>query len=424
MENLLFLAQRIPFPPDKGDKIRSWHMLRHLARSHRVFLGCFIDDPEDARHLPQLRQVCADIACFAIPPWLRRVRSIARLKPGQPLTLEYFRDDRLRSWVTDTVARHNIRRAFVFSSSMAPYAIPFAGRRVLDLVDLDSAKWAEYAERRAWPLSLVFSREARTLAAFERHAAAAFDQTLLVSDAEAADFRLHAPESIARIASVTNGVDLGYFTAETDYSCPFPSGVVPIVFTGAMDYWPNVDAVQWFAHEVMPKLRGAGMAARFYIVGSRPARAVRRLQRLPEVEVTGRVPDIRPYLAHAFAAVAPLRVARGIQNKVLEALAMGTPMIASAAACRGLRVRPGTDLIVAADAQEWADRIFSLAAADRTRLSLAGRRWIERHHVWERNLRSLDDWFPPLRPVDQIPPPAGDRDKAARRSPEAVGGDD
>ena len=395
MENLLFLSQRIPFPPDKGDKIRSWHVLRYLRRTHRIFLGCFIDDPEDDRHLAELREICADVACFPISPWSRRLRAIVRARPGQPLTLDYFRDDRLRSWIADTVAKHQIRRAFAFSSSMAPYAAALGGTRVLDLVDLDSGKWGEYAERRYWPLSLVFSREARTLAAFERQAAAEFDQTLLVSDAEIEDFR-RGGAKMARVAAMANGVDLEYFTAGS-YACPYVSGVVPIVFTGAMDYWPNIDAVGWFAHEVLPRLRAAGIPVRFYIVGARPTPAVRRLAHLPHVEVTGRVADTRPYLAHAFAAVAPLRVARGVQNKVLEAMAMRTPVVVSPGASQGIGARPDIDLIVADQPQEWASRLLALheTEGERARLGEAGRRWVERHHVWERTLRALDNWFPP-----------------------------
>lgn len=393
MENLLFLTQRIPFPPDKGDKIRSWHILQYLRRTHRIFLGCFIDDPEDHRHLAALREICADVAGFPISPRSRRLRSIVRARPGQPLTLDYFRDDRLTSWIADTVAQHRIRRVFAFSSSMAPYAAALDGTRVLDLVDLDSGKWSEYAARRRWPLSLIFSREGRTLAAFERQAAAEFDQTLLVSDAEVEDFR-DGGGNVARVATVANGVDLAYFTAGIR-ACPYPSGVVPLVFTGAMDYWPNVDAVGWFAHEVLPRLRAAGMAARFYIVGSRPTRAVRRLAHLPYVEVTGRVADMRPYLAHAFAAVAPLRVARGVQNKVLEAMAMRTPVVASPDAAQGIRAERDIHLIVADRPEDWVSRLLSLDEGERSRLGEAGRRWVEQHHVWERNLRALDQWFPP-----------------------------
>jgi len=392
MENLLFLTQRIPFPPDKGDKIRSWHILQYLRRTHRIFLGCFIDDPEDHRHLAKLREICAGVAGFSISPRSRRLRAIVRARPGQPLTLDYFRDDRLTSWIADTVAEHRIRRAFAFSSSMAPYAAALDGVRVLDLVDLDSGKWSEYAARRRWPLSLVFSREGRTLAAFEREAAAEFDQTLLVSDAEVEDFRLGGG-NVARVATVANGVDLAYFTPGA-HACPYPSGVVPIVFTGAMDYWPNVDAVGWFAREVLPRLRAAGMAARFYIVGSRPTRAVRRLAHLPHVEVTGRVADMRPYLAHAFAAVAPLRVARGVQNKVLEAMAMRTPVVASPDAAQGIGAQRDIHLIVADRPEDWASRLLSLDEGERARLGEAGRRWVEQHHVWERNLRALDQWFP------------------------------
>jgi len=421
MENLLFLTQRIPFPPDKGDKIRSWHILQYLRRSHRIFLGCFVDDPNDYRHLPHLKQVCADVACFTIPPRLRRLRALARIRSGRALTLDYFYDRRLHSWVSDTVAHHDIRRVFAFSSSMAQYAMDLEGRRVLDMVDLDSAKWAEYAARSRWPASRIFAREARTLAAFERRAAATFDQTLLVSDVEVEDFHASGCGS-ARVFAMANGVDLGHFSPG-DYGQPFPPGVVPIVFTGAMDYWPNIDAVQWFAREVLPGLRAAGMPARFYIVGSRPADAVRRLSRLPDVEVTGTVADTRPYLGRAFAAVAPLRVARGVQNKVLEALAMGAPVVASPSACLGIGARADRELIMADDPTEWVHRLLSLDAAERARLSKAGRLWVERNHRWEDILRALDNWLPPSDFLDEGRVAGAARPAAERLLPDLVSSD-
>ncbi len=395
MEPILFLAQRIPFPPDKGDKIRSWHILKYLAETHRVFLGCFLDDPLDRGHLAALGEVCAEVACFPISPWSRRLRALLRLRWGKPLTLDYFSDARLSAWVEDTVARHGIRRAFVFSSSMAPYAMPLDGRRVLDLVDLDSAKWREYARHRPWPLSLVFAREARTLGAFEQKAVNAFDQTLFVSEAEADDFRLMSPDGSAAVTAMPNGVDLAYFSPDKTHPDPFEREGCPLVFTGAMDYWPNIDAVTWFAEQVLPGLRAAGMPARFYIVGSRPSRAVRSLGRLPHVTVTGRVPDVRPYLAHAFAAVAPLRVARGIQNKVLEAMAMGTPVVASPAACCGIAAKPVADFTIAESAEDWISQLLSMSEGDRSRLAQAGRRFVERHHRWDSNLHMLDRWLPP-----------------------------
>jgi len=395
VEPILFLAQRIPFPPDKGDKIRSWHILKYLAETHRVFLGCFLDDPLDRGHLAALGEVCAGVACFPISPWSRRLRALLRLRRGKPLTLDYFSDARLSAWVDDTVARHGIRRVFAFSSSMAPYAMPLDGCRILDLVDLDSAKWREYARRRPWPLSLVFSREARTLGAFEEKAVNAFDQTLFVSEAEADDFRLMSPDGRAAVTAMPNGVDLTYFSPDNTHPDPFEPGDCPLVFTGAMDYWPNIDAVTWFAEQVLPRLRAAGMPARFYIVGSRPSRAVRSLGRLPHVTVTGRVPDVRPYLAHAFAAIAPLRVARGIQNKVLEAMAMGTPVVASPAACCGIAAKPGADLTIAESAEDWISQLLSMSEGDRSRLAQAGRRFVERHHQWDSNLHMLDRWLPP-----------------------------
>jgi sugar transferase (PEP-CTERM/EpsH1 system associated) len=394
MEDLLFLCHRIPFPPDKGDKIRSWQMLRYLAGSHRIFLGCFVDDAADRHAIGTLRQVCHDVACFDISPRLRKLRALARWRRNVPLTLDYFRDRRLDQWIRSTVERRRIRRTLVFSSSMAPYAIGLSGSRVLDLVDVDSAKWRAYASRRPWPVSAVYAREARTLLNFERQMAAIFDQTLFVSEAEAAEFLAVAPECAGSVTALRNGVDFGHFAPCTTAPSPFPGGIRPLVFTGAMDYWPNIDAVTWFAQQVLPRLGAAGVPFRFYIVGSNPTAEVRRLGRLPDVEVTGRVPDTRPYIAHAHAAVAPLRVARGIQNKVLEAMAMATPVIATPDAHRGIGAQAGREVLVARTPDEWARLLLATSTDELARIGAAGRAMVVRHHAWESSLRALDRWFP------------------------------
>lgn len=361
MEPLLFLAHRIPYPPNKGDKIRSYHLLRYLAERYRVYLGCFVDAPEDAPHVETLRSWCADVCAIRLDPRRARMRSLTGLLTGEALTLPYYRSARLRKWVDGVVQQESIGKAVAFSSPMAQYLIPHPRlRTIVDLVDVDSAKWTAYASEHRWPLSSVYRREGRRLLAFERAAVARSAAGVLVTRAETQLFGRLAPGCSERVHAVENGVDSAYFAPAADRPSPFAAGETPIVFTGAMDYWPNVDAVSWFAREVLPRVRQARPEARFYVVGMNPAAEVRALAADPAVVVTGPVDDVRPFVQHAAVVVAPLRVARGVQNKVLEAMAMARPVVASVAAAEGLRPTVAAELEVAADAEEFTRRLLAM----------------------------------------------------------------
>jgi polysaccharide biosynthesis protein PslH len=273
-------------------------------------------------------------------------------------------------------------------------------RRVLDMVDVDSDKWTQYAPTQRWPLSWVYAREGRKLAEWEVRVAQEFDATLLVSHAEAALLRQRVPQARHKIGAFENGVDAEYFSPARDYPNPYPTGVRGIVFTGAMDYWPNIDAVSWFAERIFPAVRDAVPHAQFTIVGSRPTEAVLALARQPGVVVTGGVPDVRPYIAHAACAVAPLRIARGVQNKVLEAMAMARPVIASAQAAEGIRAVAGCDFILARGEAEFAHAV--VAQLQSGSAATQARDCILAHYDWPRNLAVIDPLFeqgPALTPV-------------------------
>lgn len=398
MHDLLFLAHRIPYPPDKGEKIRAWHMLLELARTHRIHLGCLVDDPADLVHIPTLAAYCADVAAIAVSPRRQRLRALLRARPGRPLSLDYFDHPQLRAFVAAKRAA-GIGRGFVYCSAMAPYLMEAdrtqAGemRRVLDMVDVDSAKWNAYAAGAAWPARAVWAREARTLLAFERRAAAAFDRTLFVSAAERDIFAALAPESAGRLAAFDNGVDLDRFAPDLGLADPYPSGLPVAVFTGSMDYRPNIAAVIWFARRVLPRLAGR---LRFAIVGANPAPAVRQLAGLPGVIVTGRVADARPWIAHAALAVAPLHIARGIQNKVLEAMAMARPVVATPQAFEGIDARPARDLLVAADQPAaFAAAVAAVLDGQHPGLGAAARAAMQRRYAWGATLAGLGDLLAP-----------------------------
>ena len=395
MPDLLFLSHRIPYPPDKGEKIRAWHFFLRLARTHRMHLGCFLDDPADRVHLDALRTHCADLRVIEIDRRRQKLFSVLRARPGQPLTLGYFADARLREWTRAKIAA-GIDRAFVYCSAMAPYLMGARGvRRVLDMVDINSAKWGEYAAGARWPARAVWAREARTLLAFERAAALDFSHTLFVSKAEADEFVRLAPETAARVGWCDNGVDSSYFAPSESFASPFPGTTPWAVFTGTMDYWPNVDAVTWFADAVLPAIRARHPGLGFAIVGANPAPAVQKLAERPGIVVTGRVADVRPYLAHAALAVAPLRIARGTQNKVLEAMAMARPVVATPQAFAGLRALPGRDLLVGADAAAFAALAAEVLDGKHVTLGAAARATVARDYAWEATLSGLDALFAP-----------------------------
>lgn len=391
--DLLLLVHRIPYPPNKGDKIRSYNLLKHLTTKYRVHLATFVDDADDWQHVPAVEALCASSHFVKLDPVKGKLRSAKALATGKSLSLEYYRDADMKRWVARTMRERGIARVMTFCSVMAQYAEDFpAARRVIDFCDVDSDKWRQYAEKKKWPMSWVYRHEARGLLDYERKVAASFDASLFVSAPEAELFRSLAPESGAKIGHFSNGVDTEYFSPLRAYDNPYAAGEQALVFTGAMDYWPNIDAVKWFVDNVLPRVRASVPDARFYIVGSRPAPEVLALAS-EAVVVTGTVPDVRPYLAHCVAAVAPLRIARGIQNKVLEAMAMGRPVVCSPEAFEGIEAVPGRELIVANAPDDYADSVIALLRSPGTAMGQAARASVERRYSWAAHLAPIETRF-------------------------------
>jgi polysaccharide biosynthesis protein PslH len=392
MEALLFLAHRLPFPPNKGDKIRSHHLLKHLARRYEIHAGTFVDDEADLPHVPTLAATCAQLYTERIHPRSRKLVSLRALATGESLSVAYYRSAAMQRWVDDTIARHDIRKVVVFCSTMAQYLDRHPQlRRIVDLVDVDSEKWAEYAPRHRWPMSWLYRREARTLLQYEARVVDASNMSLLVTPAEVALFESLAPALKGRVTALPNGVDVDFFHPSQAGANPYPASAPAIVFTGAMDYWPNVDAAVWFATDVMPHILATQPAARFYVVGMNPSAEVRDLERLGHVTVTGRVDDVRPWVAHAACAVAPLRVARGIQNKVLEAMAMARPVVVSTTCAGSLDAEAGRDFAVASNARSFADAVLSLFDPEHAgAIGANARKRIEQIYRWDSALAALD----------------------------------
>ncbi len=392
MESLLFLVHRLPYPPNKGDKVRSYHLLRYLSARYRVFLGTFVDDPRDDAYVEKVTQWCSELHVERLNPALAKLRSLTGLLMGEALTLPYYRNAGMARWVERTVKEQDIRTVVVYSSAMAQYVPDDPALNVLvDFVDVDSAKWTQYAQRKSGPMSWVYRREGQRLLAFERRMAERAAASFFTTDAEVALFRRLTPGCHAVVEAVSNGVDAVFFSPEHDLPSPFGPDETPVVFTGAMDYWPNVDAVCWFVSDILPALRQRCPGVRLYVVGMKPAPAVVALAS-EQVVVTGTVPDVRPYIKGAAVVVAPLRIARGVQNKVLEAMAMARPVVLSRACAGGVEARDGEDFLVADDEADFVDRIAALLASPDRGLAMgrAARERILAAYSWEAHLQRWD----------------------------------
>ncbi|MBW8297543.1 TIGR03087 family PEP-CTERM/XrtA system glycosyltransferase [Sphingopyxis sp.] len=359
---ILFLVHRAPWPPDRGDRIRSWHMFEALAKLAPVHVAALADNADDAAIAREkLAPLCKSLA-IEVRNVSRPIALAQAVFRGEPASNRLFRNAALARHVDDLIRGGGITHIVSFSGQMAQYLpADFGGPVLMDFVDVDSAKFKAYAEQdKRQPLRWVHQREARVLGAYEARVARRVDASLFVSEAEAALFRLRSALGAAKVCAVENGIDTGRFDPALTFDA-VDGGEGPLaVFTGQMDYRPNIDAVRWFATDILPLIRRQHPAARFAIVGRAPTDEVRALAKLPGVLVTGEVSDVRSWLASADAVVAPLLLARGVQNKLLEALAMARPVVASAAAAEGIDAVPGEHLLVADNAEGMAAAVGSL----------------------------------------------------------------
>ncbi|HET7904912.1 MAG TPA: TIGR03087 family PEP-CTERM/XrtA system glycosyltransferase [Candidatus Eisenbacteria bacterium] len=385
---LLYLCHRIPYPPHTGDKVRSFHQIRHLAKNHEISLACFAESRDDLGHVETLMEWCRSVDVVVRPRRLAKLAGLRGLATGGSLALEAFRSGALARKIRARAAETKFDAIVAFTVVMAPYAaLVEAPVRVLDFVDADSEKWRLFADRSPWPLSSLYRLEADRLRKAEIAAARAWDHSIFVSEREARYVKGDAPAGAVSILG--NGVDLEYFAP--DPAPPGP-GDAEIVFTGAMDYVPNVDAVVHFSDAIFPLIRAGEPSARFAIVGRDPAPAVRKLGDRPGVAVTGTVPDIRRYLHGARVAVAPLRIARGVQNKILEAMAMGIPVVCTPEAYEGLDAGRSEGIEVGETSEAFAAAVirFLRDPEYRREQSARARAFVERRYRWERHGEALE----------------------------------
>lgn len=386
--NVLYIAHRIPFPPNKGEKIRAFHQIRYLADRHAIHLACIVDDPRDLPHVNALREFCASVDyVFRRKFWTKALAATAILG-RKPLTVASFFSRELARKINTRIRSAQIDRILVYSSAMAEYARGVSSiPRIIDFVDVDSDKWRLYAEHRRFPSSWVFRLESRRLGRYEAAIARSFARSILVTEREAELLRTHVSD--CRVSVIANGVDLVGMRPPSE----LPQEAKPtIVFTGVMDYFPNVDAVRYFCRDVFPLILRDEPGARFYIVGRNPAPLVSRLDNSENIIVTGEVPDVRPYLAEATLAVAPLRISRGVQNKILEAMAMGLPVVTTLEAIGGTQATTADGVRVAESAGDFAREVVTLLREPllRQECSTRARQYVERCHCWTRHGEELE----------------------------------
>lgn len=399
---ILMICHRVPYPPNKGEKIRAFNILRHLAERHDVYLASLIDDSADLQSLNGLSGIVHRHVYDVISPVLKKAVSAPGLLVGRPVSVGYFYSRKLQREIDSILDDAGIAAVVCICSPTAEYLFKSRhgeGRlqgvkKVMDLIDVDSVKWREFAAKTIGPMKWVYGREASCLGRYERRVAAEFDHVLVVSQAEKR--LLNGTAQAEKVLALENGVDLDYFSPI--YPQAQRSSGPILVFTGVMDYWPNVDGVRWFAAEVFPAIRRRFPDVSFWIVGSRPTTQVRDLEK-PEngIRVTGFVEDVRPYVAAADVCVAPLRLARGIQNKILEAMAMGRPVVCTPEALQGIDAADGHEVLTAGNAGAFSEAAVRLLTdtAFAKDLGLRARTHVEAHHSWAMNLQLLSDLLEP-----------------------------
>jgi sugar transferase (PEP-CTERM/EpsH1 system associated) len=383
---IFYICRRVPFPPDRGDKIAAFNAIRHLAARHEVHVFCLGDGVRDLANISGLQAYAKSVSAAPVDEFTIKLRALAALVTGQPLSVAALNESKLHDAIQKKFTELRPDLIIVYSCNMAQFAEHFPNvPRIMHFGDLDSLKWPQYAERSSIPLNWIYAIEARRLLSYERHIAQIFSHALVHTEIEKHDFERLIPG--IPVAVVGNGVDLDYFRSAGEAKKP-----ASMVFTGVMDYRPNIDAVVWFCDEILPIVQANIPAANFTICGSRPAPAVRRLAKRRGVRVTGWVADARPYLDRAEIFVAPLRMARGVQNKLLEALAMGLPCVASTAARSGTAVADGQGILATDEPREFARHVIDLLGDSDGRAEMArrARAAAVANYRWEVQLACLD----------------------------------
>ena len=392
---ILYVAHRIPYPPNKGDKIRSFNEIRYLSRQFVIDLVCLADDSGDISHVPALKKYCRRVVVFPLKPLIGKVKGLFSLMVGRSISEGYFYHLGMAARIKHLLKRHSYRAVLCFSSPMARYFESMKvfsaenPKLIMDFCDLDSDKWKQYALTAAFPLNWIYQMEARRLLAFEKKINRWFEASVFVSDKEGILFKTLFSEA-RNVVPIPNGVDVDYFNPDicknfkdTEF-LNFNRGLT-LMFAGVMDYHANVDGILWFCDSVFPRIRKKMPGTRLIIAGSNPAPVILRLGEQKDIVVTGFVPDMRLWYCRADVCIVPLRIARGVQNKVLEAMAMEKSVVATSQALQGISVIPGRHLMVADKPEVFAQAVMDLLndSARAGDLGIEARKFVISAHAWD-----------------------------------------
>ncbi|MFW9916772.1 MAG: TIGR03087 family PEP-CTERM/XrtA system glycosyltransferase [Candidatus Thorarchaeota archaeon] len=412
---ILYLAHRIPYPPNKGDKIRSFNEIKYISHSHEVHLACLADNSADLIFRNDLQQYCSHVCVVPLNTAKARVKSVASLISKTPLSVGYFYSKALQRTIDQWLSSHSYNAIICFSSPMAEYIFrstvfkfkqayalrfaPGAGRSrprlIMDFCDLDSDKWLQYSRRQQFPLNLFYGIEHRHLLKYEKKINKYFDYSVFVSEQEFDLFSRSDPGA-RNVSVISNGVDCEYFSPKPNklnkLNEPKQPNKPVLLFTGAMDYYANMDGVTWFVDKIFSRIKQEWPKCQFYIVGSNPHSKVRDLERISGVSVTGFVEDTRPYYNAANVCVVPLRLARGVQNKVLEAMAMAKPVVTTTRAIEGIHAVPEEHVLIEDTGPNFFGAVSRLLKNQNlgNRLGARARAFVKTNYTWPTHMRKFE----------------------------------
>ncbi len=391
MKKILYLSHRIPYPPNKGDKIRSFNEIRHLSKKYIIDLITFADDPIDLQYRQHLKKYCRKIQVFSLNKNKAYLKGFLSLIRGRSISQGYFYSKRAQELFNSWIAADNYDAIVCFSSPMAEYLFRSEQTTpilIMDFCDLDSDKWLQYSSSKSFPANWIFKIEAEKLLDFEKKINCVFTRSIFILDKEAELFTDYFPGA-RNISIIPNGVDHEFFNTSLIKKSKNISNPM-IMFSGAMDYYANVDGVVWFAEKILPNIKKDIPDIKFYIVGNKPAPQVTALEKDPCIIVTGFVDDIREYYKAADLCVIPLRIARGVQNKVLEALSMEKMVITTTHAIQGIHQDVHNILQIEDNPQAFAQKVVcALQDTRRNNKDKAARQFVLHHYNWEDNLTQL-----------------------------------
>lgn len=397
---ILFIAHRIPYPPNKGDKIRSFNEIKYLSKKHEIHLACLVDENRDLQYVEELKKYCCTVDAVLINKRWAKIKSLFALFPLIPLSVSCFFSKKLKRIIDHKLSTVNFDIIFCFSSAMAQYVMGVKDiPRVMDFVDVDSEKWKQYSDHKSFPMSWIYRMEGKSLSNYEAKIAEDFNYSVFVSQKEVEVFNRLVPR-VKNISAITNGIDTDYFNPLYNGNNGFEhstSGEISqkpiIIFTGVMDYFANVEGVKWFVKEVFPIVKGEIPDVKFYIVGTNPTQEIKNLGKDRNIIVTGFVEDVRKYLAMATVSVAPLRIARGIQNKVLEAMAMGVPVVGTSQVLEGIDPGHDCDLSEENHPEKFAENVVQIIRKESLRETMSRKlmSMVKNKFNWNVNMKQLEN---------------------------------